>query len=391
MKYAVFTISTMNLKVMSKKITLLVTFFFALLTSSKAQIPPNVFNYSAVSLNAAGQPIASATIGIQIDILKTSPTGISQYSENHSVNTDSYGLFNLVIGAGAVQSGSMATIDWSNDDYYIKLGMDASGGTNFLTMGTTQLLSVPYALYAKSAGSVTGNIISSVSPAGDTLFLTNGQTLIIPGISAANIVVVPCLSGPTAIIDVTNPVTGKTWMDRNLGASQVATSSTDVLAYGDLYQWGRATDGHQCRNSLDTLWEALSSIDLPGHGNFILAPSAPNDWRSPQNDNLWQGVNGINNPCPSGYRIPTEPELEAERLSWGSNNSVGAFTSPLKLPMAGGRDSSSGSLSSVGADGAYWSSTISVAKLRNLGFSISDAGMYDSGRAFGLAVRCIKN
>ena len=61
------------------------------------------------------------------------------------------------------------------------------------------------------------------------------------------------------------------------------------------------------------------------------------DWRSPQNDNLWQGVNGINNPCPSGYRIPTEAELDAERLSWSSDNSAGAIASALKLPMAGYR------------------------------------------------------
>jgi len=138
-----------------KKITLLTTLCFLLFTLLvNAQIPPNAFNYSAVARNAAGLPIATTTIGIQITILKTSPTGASQYSENHFVNTDAFGLFNLVIGAGAVQSGAMATIDWSNDNYYLKVGMDASGGTNFLTMGTTQLLSVPYALYAKSAGSV---------------------------------------------------------------------------------------------------------------------------------------------------------------------------------------------------------------------------------------------
>jgi hypothetical protein len=140
-----------------KKITLLSTLCFLFLTLVvNAQNPPNAFNYSAVARNAAGQPIATATIGIQITILKTSPTGASQYSENHFVNTDDFGLFNLVIGAGAVQSGSMATIDWSNDNYYLKVGMDANGGTNFLTMGTTQLLSVPYAMYAKSAGSVSG-------------------------------------------------------------------------------------------------------------------------------------------------------------------------------------------------------------------------------------------
>ena len=140
-----------------KKITLLSTLCFVFLTLLvRAQTPPNAFNYSAVARNAVGQPIASTTIGIQITIIKTSPTGASQYSEDHFVNTDAFGLFNLVIGAGAVQSGSMATIDWSIDNYYLEVGMDATGGTNFLTMGTTQLLSVPYALHAKTAESIVG-------------------------------------------------------------------------------------------------------------------------------------------------------------------------------------------------------------------------------------------
>ena len=160
MKYNVFTNSVENLNLMSKKITLLSTLCFLLLTLVvNAQTPPNAFNYSAVARNAAGQPITTTTIGIQITILKTSPTGASQYSENHFVNTDAFGLFNLVIGAGAVQSGSMTTIDWSNDNYYLKVGMDAAGGTNFLIMGTTQLLSVPYALHAKT--SKKGSVIQS--------------------------------------------------------------------------------------------------------------------------------------------------------------------------------------------------------------------------------------
>lgn len=139
------------------KLKLITTLWFLLLTLAvNAQVPLNAFNYSAVARNPAGQPIASTSLGIQITILKTSPNGVSQYSENHLVNTDAYGLFNLVIGAGAVQSGSMANIDWSNDNYYLKVGMDAAGGTNFLSMGTTQLLSVPYALYAKSAGRISG-------------------------------------------------------------------------------------------------------------------------------------------------------------------------------------------------------------------------------------------
>jgi hypothetical protein len=139
------------------KIISLLLLCATLLTTAHAQVPPNAFNYSALARNAAGDPIATSTIGIQITILKTSPTGASQYSENHFVNTDAFGLFNLAIGAGAVQSGSMASIDWSNDNYYLKVGMDANGGSSFVTMGTTQLLSVPYALYAKSAGTVSGS------------------------------------------------------------------------------------------------------------------------------------------------------------------------------------------------------------------------------------------
>jgi hypothetical protein len=93
-----------------KKISLLLAFCLAILTVAQAQIPPQAFNYSAVARNAAGQPIATATIGIQISILKTSALGTVMYSENHFVNTDSFGLFNLIVGAGAVQSGSMNSI-----------------------------------------------------------------------------------------------------------------------------------------------------------------------------------------------------------------------------------------------------------------------------------------
>jgi uncharacterized protein (TIGR02145 family) len=198
-----------------------------------------------------------------------------------------------------------------------------------------------------------------------------------------------CASGPTAIVEVTNPTTGKTWMDRNLGASQAATSSSDAAAYGDLYQWGRRSDGHQCRNSATTA--TLSSTDTPPHGDFILAPNFPYDWRSPRNDDLWQGTNGINNPCPSGFRIPTETELNAEQTSWSSNNAAGAFASPLKLPLAGYRDVSVGSLFTVGTGGRYWSSTVSGTVSRYLYFDSSSAAMNARDRANGYSVRCIKN
>jgi uncharacterized protein (TIGR02145 family) len=195
-------------------------------------------------------------------------------------------------------------------------------------------------------------------------------------------------SGGVGSTDVVSS-TGRIWMDRNLGASQVATSSTDAASYGDLYQWGRGTDGHQIRTSPTT--NTLSAVDQPTHGSFIFAPNIPLDWRSPQNDNLWQGVSGVNNPCPSGYRLPTDTEFEAERASWGTNNAAGAFGSPLKLPLSGFRAYSNGSLYFVGTLGTYWSSTVSGTVSRSLYFNSSTA-LPDTGyRAYGFSVRCLKD
>ena len=193
----------------------------------------------------------------------------------------------------------------------------------------------------------------------------------------------------TTVVDVTS-TTGKIWMDRNLGATQVATSSIDTKSYGDLYQWGRLSDGHQCRNSGTT--STLSSSDVPENANFILAPLSLYNWRSSQNDNLWQGVSGVNNPCPTGYRIPTETEWNAEISSWtGGNNATGALASPLKLPLAGNRYRKDGSLESVGTTGWYWSSTVTTANSRGLSFTSQSASMENGARANGYSVRCTKD
>lgn len=173
-----------------KQLTLLLTGCLLFITVAlNAQTPPDAFNYSAVARGSSGQPIPMKTIGIQISILKSSATGVSQNVENHVVNTDQFGLFNLIVGSGAVQSGNFSVINWSNDKYYLKVGMDVNGGTNFLTMGTTQLLSVPYALYAKAAGSAINpndhdtsatNELQALSIKNDTIFLSNGGFVKLP-------------------------------------------------------------------------------------------------------------------------------------------------------------------------------------------------------------------
>lgn len=184
---------------------------------------------------------------------------------------------------------------------------------------------------------------------------------------------------------------GECWMDRNLGALQVATDYDDSLAYGDLFQWGRLDDGHQKRDSGTTT--TLSSIDDPGHSLFIKLPDRIYDWRSPQNNNLWQGVSGINNPCPSGWRIPTSREWDTERLNWTSQNYNGAYVSPLRLPSAEDRFYNATPPYPGGPYGAYWSSTVDKGGTYFLSFYGWNAKVrgYDIDRASGLSVRCVKD
>ena len=183
----------------------------------------------------------------------------------------------------------------------------------------------------------------------------------------------------------------KCWLDRNLGASQKATTCCGETnpAYGDLFQWGRLDDGHQTRTSNTTT--TLSLIDNPGHSNFIYGMGSPYDWRSSQNNDLWQGVSGTNNPCPSGWRVPTSTELDTERASWSSQDYNGAYASPLKLTAGGDRDSGTASLGSVGSGGYYWSSSISGTYASDLSFGGSSAAMGGDARADGFSVRCLKD
>ena len=186
---------------------------------------------------------------------------------------------------------------------------------------------------------------------------------------------------------------GRCWLDRNLGATRVATAFNDTSAYGYLYQWGRAHDGHQVTNSAtSSTLSATDSVGAPDTAKFITNGSSPYDWRSPQNNNLWQGVNGVNNVCPAGFRLPTQTEWSTLTTNAGITNSATAYSSSLKLTVAGYRDNSSASLASQGSFGYYWSSSVPGTYAYSLLFDASS--VYPAGnnyRAYGFTVRCLKN
>ncbi|MFN5629972.1 MAG: hypothetical protein ACK48W_11880, partial [Bacteroidota bacterium] len=193
--------------------------------------------------------------------------------------------------SGTLTSGTAASGVSSSVPY-----TGGNGGThNGQTVTSTGVIGLTATLaagtFANGVGSLTYTISGTPSASGTASFALNigGQSCNLnltvnnaggSGTYPPNSVF--CTGTPTVIVDVTNPATGRIWMDRNLGATQAATSSTDANAYGDLYQWGRRSDGHQCRTSPTT--SALSSTDTPPHGDFIIDW----DWRNPQNNNLWQ-------------------------------------------------------------------------------------------------------
>ena len=194
--------------------------------------------------------------------------------------------------------------------------------------------------------------------------------------------------------------TGRIWLDRNLGASRVAISSTDVDAYGDYYQWGRPADGHQTKyltnNNSSGFTNTKSSSSVPSTDLWIVPTDASNDWLVTPDNSLWAGANPATNPCPVGFRIPTESEWEAERITWISNNAAGAYASPLKLTRPGmltGFGSSGATYTAKDNYGQYLTqSANSSGGARYLGIEQTNS-WFDQNyyKWHGMSVRCIKN
>jgi len=118
-----------------------------LLTFAQA---PEELNYQGVARNAAGQPLANQSITLRLIIRNNSATGTTQYRERHNVTTNDYGLYNVGIGTGTVESGTMAGVTWSTGSKYLQVQIDPNGGTTYTNLGAEKLLSVPFALYAAS-------------------------------------------------------------------------------------------------------------------------------------------------------------------------------------------------------------------------------------------------
>ena len=119
---------------------------------------PQAIKYQTVIRDNSGDVVSNQNISIRLSILQGSETGPAVYIETHNDTTNQFGLVNLKAGYGNIVSGDFSTIDWGNDSYFIQTEIDASGGSNYLLAGVSEILSVPYALYAKTAGNIDGMV-----------------------------------------------------------------------------------------------------------------------------------------------------------------------------------------------------------------------------------------
>ena len=144
-----------------------------------AQVP-QAFEFQGIARDVSGNILSTQSVGLRLGVIAGSPTGTLTYQETHAAVTSPLGLFTVQVGNGTPVVGTFAGVDWSSGPHYMKVELDPAVGNNYQLMGTTQMLSVPYALVAGRTACL------SVSLLGDTLRQSSGCYVIIPGLSLAN-------------------------------------------------------------------------------------------------------------------------------------------------------------------------------------------------------------
>ncbi len=191
--------------------------------------------------------------------------------------------------------------------------------------------------------------------------------------------------------EVVSPNTGRTWLDRNLGASQVCTSMNDSACFGDYYQWGREADGHEKKDSATT---TVKATDITNVGSSFITGSG--DWSTIDADASlraanWSKTDG-SSICPIGYRVPTIDEITTETIS-NLVNSQDLFNSFLKLAEGYHREINGTLITSGGPNlgGVLWSTSLS-SNIQAWNFSYTpNTSIYTDVFLYGYNVRCIKD
>jgi len=400
-----------------KKLFTLFAFAITLIATAQA---PQGFNYQATVRNSSGALIINQNVFFKFNVMLNSQTSLPVYSETHQAPTDDLGQVNLVIGTGTPTTGLFSNINWSSGSYF--LGIELNTGAGYVTMGTTQLLSVPYALYANSSG----NSQSATPNLGAVLAVNN----------SANNTKIRNLQNPTDAQDAAT----KGYIDAEL-QSQIATlqaqintlqnaivaplpnvtigtqiwSSTnlDVTTYRDgtpipqvtdPTQWASLTTGAWCYYENNTAnvttygklynWYAVAGIHDTDSStpNKILAPTG---WHIPSDSEWTTLTTFLGGESVAGGKMKSTGTIQAGTGLWNDPNTAATNASGFSGLPGGSRNyGSDGVFNFIGLIGYWWSSSESGttgAWNRDLNFSNGSAYRSINPKNNGYSVRCLRD
>lgn len=280
----------------------LICFFFVLLINISlwAQSPEKM-SYQAVIHNTNNQLVTNQQIGMRISILQGSISGSVVYMEKHSPTTNNNGIVSLEIGGGTVVSGSFLTINWAESSYFIKTETDPAGGTNYSITGTNQLLSVPYALYAKTAGNnFSGDYKDltnkpSANNKGDMMYWNGSSWARLP--VGANGSILTMFNGtPTWLGTFQN---NETVTDIDGNVYHTVTIGTQTWLVENL-KTTRYRNGESIPNCIDNIeW---SNLNTGAYCNYNNNPDNGEIYGKLYN---WHAVNDNRDIAPVGWHVPT--------------------------------------------------------------------------------------
>jgi uncharacterized protein (TIGR02145 family) len=388
-----------------KKISFLIAIILLAL-SIQAQVPQK-FSYQTVIRNASNQLLVGQTVGIKISILQGSANGSAVYAETHSPQTNANGLATLEIGGGTLLSGNFANINWANGPFFVKTETDPNGGNNYTITNTSQLLSVPYALYAAKAPDQQQ---LTVSLTGDTLYLQNGGFVIMPGISAAN-----NPGGQTGITQHTCGATNVHNPDKTYGSMTDQEGNVYKTIVIGTQEWMAENLKTSIYRNGDPIATNLTDAEWIDTLNTQIGA-----WAYYNNDSQydcpygklynWYAVADSRNVCPTGWHVPTDSEfttltdyLGGEGDSggkmkttgfqyWINPNQSASNESGFSVLPGGGRYHTDGDFDHVGSLGYWWSSSefdINFVWSLGLVYFAGNAGQGSNLKQNGFSVRCL--
>jgi len=357
-----------------------------------AQVPES-FNYQAIPRNGSGGTYPDQGMNIRISILSGSPAGSSVYTETFSATTTSIGLLNLQIGQGTQVSGTFSAIDWGSNLFYIKVEVDPAGGTTYTDMGTTQLLSVPYALNTKS---VTGMVNANNSIISNVLTPINNTDAANKEYVDELISTIQVIQAGVRDIDANKydviKIGSQIWMAENLKTTKfndgtIIPPVTDNTAWANLttpgYCWYDNDEGTY-KETYGALYNWYTIDKLSNNGKNV----CPTGWHVPTDDDWTTLTTALGGLSVAGGKLK-----ETGTIHWTTpNNEATNETNFTALP--GGYRNVNGPFYYIGDYGNWWSaleSTLTNAWARDMNYITGSINRGSGNKHGGFSVRCVRD